>query len=94
LIVAGAAIDLALGVVLLRVAGARFPRAVAAAAAVLSAGAVLYGLAGVHLDAQLLSSGVYRLGKIPTVQEQRVEMQIDGKTASVSVVRNDKSLRC
>ena len=92
LIIAGAAIDLVLGVVLLANAGGRSPRLAAAGAAVIAAGVVIIAAFGVQFDAHLLASGVYRLGVLPALDQQKVELQIDGKTATVSVVRNNKAL--
>ena len=92
LIISGAVIDLVLGVVLLAYAGGRSPRLVAAGAAAVSAGVVLFAAFGVQFDAHRMASGVYRLGALPAPERQKVELQIDGKTATVSVVRNDKVL--
>jgi len=92
LIVAAAAIDLALGVVLLAMAGGRAPRAVAAGAAVVSSGVILFAAFGLQLDAHRMASGVFRLGTLPSLQQQQVELQVDGKTATVSVVRNNVAL--
>ncbi|MGQ0653376.1 MAG: spermine synthase [Betaproteobacteria bacterium] len=87
-IVAGAAIDVALGVVLLWSTPGGAPlRAALAGAAVLAA-----ALWGVELDAHRMSSGVYRLGTLPSPTQQSIELQVDGKTATVSVVRNDHAL--
>jgi len=93
LIMAGAAIDLALGVVLL---AARQPRArgsYATAAALLVSGVALLGAAGVRLDARLMASGVFRTGQLldPKGSEQ-VLLQLDGKTATVSVTGSDRFL--
>jgi spermidine synthase len=84
LVVAGAAIDLALGVVLL--AGPAGGRRPAAAAALVSATAVALALFGVRLDLLHLASGVYRSSALlrPGSGEQ-VLMHLDGKTATVSV---------
>jgi spermidine synthase len=88
LIVAGAAIDLALGVVLLwSVPAASWFRPALACIAVLAA--VTWG---VQLDAHRMASSVYRLGTLPTPAQQKIELQVDGKTATVSVVRNDNAL--
>jgi spermidine synthase len=89
LIVAGAAIDLALGVVLLG-AGAGVRRAyVPAAIAVVALASVL---AGVHLDAHRMASGVFRTGVLLDAggPEQSV-LQVDGKTATISVTGSKDS---
>ncbi len=77
LIVAGAIIDLALGVVLLG-------RSLAPIA--VSAAAVLIAAFGVHLDILHMSSGVYRSSVLlPQGGAEQVRMHLDGKTATVSV---------
>ena len=83
-VLAGAAIDVALGLVLLRaVAGytLRFA-AVATAAAV----AFVLALGAVRLDAHKLMSGVYRYGEIYSAEDARILYYKDGRTASVSLV--------
>ena len=86
LIVAGAAVDLALGVVLL----ATGPRRSYAPAAI-SAAAVLIAIFVVHLDPLHMSSGVYRSSVLlqPGGSEQ-VRTHIDGKTATVSVTASNE----
>jgi len=88
LIAAGAAIDLALGVVLLsRIARRPALTAFAACSALLAV--VIWG---VELDTGRMASGIYRLGTLPAAGRQQVEMHVDGKTATVSVLRSDQSL--
>ena len=86
LILAGAIVDLALGVVLLGRTAAGVRAAIACAALV-----ALIGF-GVSLDAHRMASGVYRFGVLSASKEQTIEFQADGKTATVSVVRNGKLL--
>ena len=62
---------------------------VTALAGVLCAGVVLYALLGVQLDAHRMSSSVYRLGTLPSPGKQVVEVQLDGKTSTVSVLRSE-----
>ena len=85
LIIAGAAIDLALGAVLLG-AGPGGVRRYAGAAAALSALALLIALLGVRLDPLHMASGVYRSNVLlrPGGGEE-VRLHLDGKTASVSI---------
>jgi spermidine synthase len=82
LIVAGAVIDLALGVWLLTAqsSGRRLwaPAAAAAVAVVLAA------IFGVELNAHHMASGVYRQGQLID-ERQAVKLHLDGKTATVSV---------
>ena len=80
LVVAGAAIDLALGVVLL---GGGRPRLAAAA---LSLGALAIALFTVQLDPLHLASGVYRSNVLLRPDSgEKVLLHLDGKTATVSV---------
>jgi spermidine synthase len=89
LIMAAAAVDLALGVVLLR--GKGMPgwlewRSVAAAS-IAFVTLVFAGFA-VQLDAHQMASGVYRRGALINNQLERIYFQEDGKTATVSVTGN------
>ena len=81
LIVAGAAVDLALGAILLRGHG----RWRLGAAASVSAAVLLAALFVVRLDAHEMSSGVFRHGALLNKQREQVYFQQDGKTATVSV---------
>jgi spermidine synthase len=84
LIIAGAAIDLVLGLVLLR--GVRIAFASAAVVSVVAlAGAALL----VELDALLMSSGVYRGGALLPAGH-RVHAQLHGKTATASVTGDEE----
>jgi predicted membrane-bound spermidine synthase len=83
LIVAGAAIDLALGVLLLGALPGRW-RAVPVATAI-GAVALIFVTVGVQLDAARMASGVFRTGSLLTAGSETVKLQIDGKTATVSV---------
>jgi spermidine synthase len=76
LLIAGAALDLALGIALR-------PRAVPALAAI-AAVAVSVGL--VHLDPHKMASGVYRKGRLLDPREDPILFHADGKTASVDVL--------
>jgi spermidine synthase len=96
LIMAGAMIDLALGVALLasmRRAGARPRGRMATATALLVSLAALFAAGDVHLDARLMSSGVFRVGQLLDEKgAEQVKVQLDGKTATVSVTGTDKFL--
>jgi len=91
LIVAGAAIDLALGVFLLgtlRVAGWRTLAGGALAASLaLVLGAALF----VELDAHKMASGVFRHGKLLDAR-QSVLFQEDGKTATISITGHEEGI--
>ncbi len=88
LIIAGAAIDLALGVVLLGWGGKR-----PYAAAAISGVAVLATMLGVQFDAHRMASGVFRTGALlrPDGPEKPL-LQIDGKTATISLTGSDAFL--
>jgi predicted membrane-bound spermidine synthase len=88
LIIVAAAIDLALGVVLLGVAPARLRTAFAGGALAVSVAAVVVAAAGVHLDPHRMASGVYRLGQLIDPQRTRILHYEDGKTSTVSITQN------
>jgi len=83
-VLAGAAIDVALGLALLWAVGGYTLRfgAVATGAAV----AFVLALGAVRLDAYKLISGVYRYGDLYSAEEARILYYRDGRTASVSLV--------
>ena len=84
LIIAGAAIDLVLAVILLGAMPAR-PRRYAAAAALASVALVLGAGFGVHLDPHHMASGVYRHGTLISPERTKLVQHEDGKTTTVSV---------
>ena len=88
LIVAGAAVDLALGVMLLSVHGGR-----RFAAAVVSLAAVVAATLGVQLDARRMASGVFRTGQLLDAKGvEQVKMHFDGKTSTISVTGSSEFL--
>src|SRR6267378_4428744 len=93
LIAAGAAIDAGLGLVLLwRVAEGPRLRVGAAAFSLACFAAVL---AGVHLDAYKMASGVFRRGDLYSSSDATMLFHRDGKTTTVSLMDfgTDRSLR-
>ncbi len=88
LLVLGAALYLALGVFVFAYAGptpgAGIRRALAYGAA---AAAVLLAIGSTTLDPVLLSSGVFRSGRLPQPGAREVLFHRDGRTASVAVFR-------
>ncbi|MGH8742028.1 MAG: spermidine synthase, partial [Burkholderiales bacterium] len=88
LIVAGAAIDLALGVALLALAAGGALRLPALASGAVAATAVLMAVFGVRLDAHDMASGVYRLGKLLNKDHEKVLLHRDGKTATISITED------
>jgi len=93
LISAGAALDVALGLVLLW----RLPEArrlsIAASAAALAAFVLVLG--AIHLDPYQMASGVFRRGALYTENDAKMLFYRDGKTATVSLMDfgTDRSLR-
>jgi spermidine synthase len=92
LIIAGAAIDLALGVALLGTGPGGWKRPAALAAAGVSGVALLVALAGVRLDPLHLASGVYRSSALLRPGGDRVRLQLDGKTSTVAILDNKEML--
>jgi spermidine synthase len=92
LIVAGAAIDLALGVLILARFGGMAPRLHAGVAAGVALLALVAALAGVRLDAHDMASGVYRMGELLNKTRNEVLFQQDGKTATISVTSDGESV--
>jgi spermidine synthase len=82
----GAALDLCVGVMLLRAATPAVARApvFAGTAAVLAAGIAVFAFA--PLDLLRMSSGIYRHGTFFDPAESRVVFYRDGKTATIAVV--------
>ena len=91
LLVEGAVVDLALGVVLLRVSGAGTRRGMRLAyrAAIVMAVATIASLALNRFDQVVLSSGVYRYGSLPDPRGRHIDFYRDGRTATVAVGHTD-----
>jgi spermidine synthase len=90
MMVAGACLDIGLGVVLLlRFADSR-PFALGATA--LGACAVVATQALAQLDPYKMASGVFRHGQLPGRADTTIEYHRDGKTATVSMMRRDSTL--
>ncbi len=89
MLLAGAGLDMAIGVVLLSRSSRRDRggRQLVLAAAVGAAVVLLLAGVGVRLDRDLMISGVYRLGTMPEPGALETEFYRDGRTATVSVVR-------
>jgi len=89
LLIAGAAIDVAIGLMLLFIA---IPRSSASRKTILAAAAivsvlVLIAASTIRFDRTLLGSGVYRFGGLPTPGEFVTTFYKDGRTATVTVKR-------
>ncbi len=84
----GCAIDVALGLVLLRA----FPGRYLAWAISGSAAALLLVALAVHLDVNKMTAGVYRHGDLESSRDARVLFQKDGKTATVHLVKYDEAV--
>ena len=87
LIIAGGAIDMSLGVWLLVLAGRSNPQTRRFAIGVAGATvlAIFSAVVNVPFDVSVLSSGVYRYGRVPPVGSRNVVFYRDGRTATVSV---------
>jgi predicted membrane-bound spermidine synthase len=89
LLVEGAVIDMALGVMLLRLSGPSVQRR-QQLAYIAAFGMTLAALASLrlnHFDKVTLSSGVYRYGSLPNPAGRRMIFYRDGRTATVAVGR-------
>ncbi|PYP49548.1 MAG: spermidine synthase, partial [Gemmatimonadetes bacterium] len=89
LLIAGAALDVAIGLLLMYVA---LPRRTASrtptlATIVIASILVFFGASRVRFDRSLLSSGVYRFGGLPAPGEFTNTFYKDGRTATVTVER-------
>jgi predicted membrane-bound spermidine synthase len=93
-LIAAAAVDLAIGLVLLwpRVMSERATTAFAAAFGVGIAG-IGFSLTQVPWDPMQLASGVYRFGQTRLPEHDRVIFYRDGKTVSISVIESPGGLR-
>jgi spermidine synthase len=90
MLLAGAGLDMAVGLVLLS-RGARRHGGGARLTLAATAGSVavlVWAGFGIRLDRDLMISGVYRLGKMPQRGALETKFYRDGRTATVSVVRD------
>ena len=88
LLVEGAVVDMALGVMLLRLSGPNVRRQqLAYLAAFVMVFAALASLEFNHFDRVTLSSGVYRYGSLPDPAGREIVFYRDGRTATVAVGR-------
>jgi predicted membrane-bound spermidine synthase len=87
LLVSGGVIDMALGVWLMFIAGKKSPEARRFAKALAGATvlAVFAAALNVHLDPAVITSGVFRYGRVPAPGSRNVVFYKDGRTATVSV---------
>ena len=80
----GAALDIAVGVLVLAAAGALRTRMAAACALAIVAGTAVFAAA--RLDPMRMSSGVYRFGTFDNPARSSMRFYRDGKTATISVL--------
>ena len=96
LLIAGAVLDMALGVYLLHATAGHAPsrRKIALAAGLGVVLLVCVSVVGNTFDERVLASGVFRFGVIPDLSTREIVYYHDGRTATVSVGRGtaDKSL--
>jgi spermidine synthase len=88
LITAGAAIDMALGLVLLAAVAKRGNSRPVIAASLATVLALVFALAGIDLDRYKMASGVYRTGKFYPPGSIEILFHKDGKTATVDLLRD------
>ena len=87
-LISGAALDIALGALVLAAAADRVTRRLAAGAVVAGVVVVAATAAGPRLDRELIMSGVFRTGFLPARDTFEPLFYADGRTATVSVYRN------
>jgi spermidine synthase len=87
LIIFGAALDMALGLVLAWIAAGYASKRVPTLAGIVCACSVAAVIGGVHLDLYKMSSGVYRRGNFIQPDNTALLYYRDGKTATVSVAQ-------
>ncbi|MEO7039001.1 MAG: fused MFS/spermidine synthase [Gemmatimonadaceae bacterium] len=89
LLISGAAVDMVLGVVLLRAAaaGSRPALRFSEQAVFAMGAAIIASVAFNHFDQVMLSSGVYRYGSLPDTTGRHMIFYRDGRTATVAVGR-------
>jgi spermidine synthase len=90
-LITGAALDIALGVLVLAAAAEPATRRLAMGA--MAAGVVFVAAAalGPRLDRALLTSGVFRTGALPDAATFAPLFHADGRTATISVYRNQRT---
>lgn len=87
-LITGAALDIALGILVLAAAADRSTRRLGAWAVAAGAALVVATAAGPRLDEQLIMSGVFRTGFIPARDTFEPLFHRDGRTATITVYRN------
>ena len=88
-LIGGALVDIALGLVLLY---AFAPRRLVAWSAALAATATLAVAAGVELDANKMTAGVFRHGELAASRNAKILFAKDGKTATVHLVKYSEAV--
>lgn len=88
-LIGGSLVDIALGLVLLH---AFAPRRRVAWSAALATTAVLAVAAGVELDANKMTAGVFRHGELAASRDAKILFAKDGKTATVHLVQYSEAL--
>jgi spermidine synthase len=92
-VVIGAALDLALGVVLLRLAAPALRRLELPASAVAACAALVIVVLAVELDPRRMLSAVYRSGRVAQPPTTEVLFRRDGKTASIGLIGTTNGAR-
>lgn len=93
LVVAGAALDIVLGIVLLGMVTRPHDRPVLGRAVAIGLAAILIAVFGINLDPGKMASGVYRHGRVALPADTRMLFHRDGKTATISLYENSAGTR-
>jgi predicted membrane-bound spermidine synthase len=88
-LIGGSLVDIALGLLLLY---AFAPRRLVAWSAALAATAILAVAAGVELDANKMTAGVFRHGELAASRNAKILFAKDGKTATVHLVKYSEAV--
>jgi len=93
LIVAGAALDIVLGIVLLGMFTRQHDKPLLGRAVAIGPAAILIAVFGINLDPGKMASGVYRHGRVELPADTRMLFHRDGKTATISLYENSAGMR-
>jgi spermidine synthase len=93
LIVAGAALDIVLGIVLIGMMTRQYDKPLLGRAVAIGTVALLIAVFGIHPDPGKMASGVYRHGRVELPADTRMLYHRDGKTATISLYENSAGTR-
>ncbi len=93
LVVAGAALDILLGIALLGMVSRQHDQPLVGRAVAIGIAALVVAVLGIHLDPGKMASGVYRHGRVTLPDDTRILFHRDGKTATISLYENPAGSR-